>query len=471
MSNLYAVIMAGGKGERLWPLSTPSLPKPFIKIAGKRSLLEELLRALKEFIPLKRTLIVAPKCYFHVIRSHMPEFPIENIIIEPVGKNTAACIALASFYLEKRDPKACFMALPADHYIPQKKAFAASLKLGSKMLSTHNGSIVIGIKATRPETGYGYIERGSLVKKGFWKIKRFCEKPNLQQAMAFLKKRTYYWNSGIFIWNNANFQELLAKHLPGHAKAFSSLKKLKEGPALDKKLKKEYSKIKPISIDYGIMEKADNTAMVEGNFLWDDLGSWSAMERTLQRKNGNFSWGNVMNLDSKGCVIYSSEGSVATMGLRDMVVANHKGNIAVFPKHLSASVRSISKAIEKHNGANKISAQASSIGERPWGKWTVLDEGKGYKVKRIEIFPGKRLSLQKHKLRSEHWNIIFGEVLVTCGSKNFTVKTNQSTFIPKGTVHRLANNSRAPAALIEVQIGNYLGEDDIVRLKDDYGRD
>ncbi|MEW5768334.1 MAG: mannose-1-phosphate guanylyltransferase [bacterium] len=352
MSKPYAVIMAGGRGERFWPLSTEEMPKPFHKLVGDKSLFQTTVERLSPIFPPERILPVLAREHLDIARQQLPEIPEGNYVVEPMGRDTAACIGLASISLERLDPEAIMVVLAADHYIPDEAEFRATLEAGINFLQENDVIITLGIKPDRPEIGYGYIEAGEEVTdlEGFsiCKVACFVEKPNIDRAREYLSSGKYFWNSGMFLWRNSLIQGLIAKFMPEHWQRLSAIRDSFGTPEEDSTLIKEFSRIKKISIDFGVMEKAENILVILAKFKWDDVGNWAALERVMEPdENGNLLQGNVLTLDTRNCVIYSQDQLVATMGGCDLIIVQANDKIMVASKKCASELKRLVRLYEE----------------------------------------------------------------------------------------------------------------------------
>jgi len=472
----YAVILAGGSGTRFWPLSRELYPKQFLKINGPKTLLEQTIHRLGDLIPLDKTYVVANEKYVQDIKGLFPASGRTmgpHILMEPMGRNTAPAIGLAALQLEQKDPDAVMAVFPADHLIKKTKTFAQVMKAASAM--AEQGSLVtLGIKPTGPETGYGYIRAGSRLtfpnsrKTKVYLVDAFVEKPDRITAKRYLRSGRYFWNSGIFVWKAAVILKEIEQLLP---ELHKQLMEIKESLGTDREemtLAQAYSQLDAVSIDYGVMEKARRVVMIEADIAWTDLGSWTAIGEVAKTdRKGNVLVGNVLDLDSRNSVVYGDKRLVATIGLDHMIVVDSPDATLVCTKDRAQDVKKVVEQLKKR-GAQEQYVHRTVY--RPWGSYTILEEDQGYKIKRLVVKPGARLSLQLHSHRSEHWVVVSGVARVTCGDRIYDVRANESTYIPMGTKHRIENPGNQPLQIIEVQNGSYLGEDDIVRFDDDYGR-
>ena len=341
IAHAFAVVLAGGRGERFWPLSTESQPKAFLRLVGSESLLQATVRRLRLFVPWAQILVVASGAHADLVREQLPELPDANLLLEPVGRDTAAAIGFASLHLERLDREAMMAVLPADHYIPDGQAFAAGLRRALELVELRPSWVVtIGIPPTRPETGYGYLEVGEALLDfpGAFRVRRFLEKPDLETAKTLLSGGRHYWNGGIFLWCSGTIQGLLARYMPGE---WAGLCRIREAWGDETVLAREFSAFRGLSIDYGVLERMEGTvAMIRADFAWDDLGSWDALARVLPaEENGNVVVGDVRSLDTSGSVIVSTGKPVATVGVTDMIVVATPDGVLVCPRGRSQDLK------------------------------------------------------------------------------------------------------------------------------------
>lgn len=473
---LYPVIMAGGSGTRFWPLSRHYFPKQLLRIGGKETLIQQTMRRMLGCAAPQQVLISTNGPQADLIKTQLSDWKDalhENFVLEPEGRNTAPAIALAALEVLRRDPEGLMLVVPADHVVTGQRDFEAAVRLASH-LARQGYLVTFGIKPIRPETGYGYIRpdektvlgrQGSL--KGF-RVLNFVEKPDAVKAARYLKAGNYFWNSGMFVWRAATILEEIRRHQPVLGKAVDQIRDLMAAGAPNASIDEVYRSIQPVSIDNGVMEPSSKAAMVPVSFRWSDVGSWGSLDEVASKdRAGNVFTGRVVDIDSSHSIVYADRRVVATIGLQDMVVVDTPDATLVCPKSRAQDVKKVVDILKQQKAPEHLEHLTV---QRPWGSYTILEEGRGFKVKRVTVQPGGRLSLQLHHQRSEHWVVIAGTARVTRNEEIFDLQVGMSTAIPVETKHRLENPGRETLHIIEVQNGPYLGEDDIVRFKDDYGR-
>jgi mannose-1-phosphate guanylyltransferase len=351
MSKLYSVIMAGGRGERFWPLSTSRLPKPFIPLLGASSLLQDTVTRIQPIVPLERILISIGAEHFEIARKQLPQIPDENFLVEPMGRDTSACLGFCALHLERRDPEAIMLALPADHYVGNADSYINTIQTGLQNLEGSTG-VVFGIPPTRPETGYGYIlAEKSRTDSAAWPVIRFIEKPDAATAAKYLASGDYFWNSGMFLWKNRTLVALFEKHMPETYAGLCRLRPLLGRSDSGSEISTVFATLPRISIDFGIMEKTSGLRLVPAQFAWDDIGSWASLERALPSDpQGNIVQGNHVALDSSNCVVYAQSGTVATFGVSDLVVVEAYGKVLVCSKEKAADLKKLVAALGPQEG-------------------------------------------------------------------------------------------------------------------------
>lgn len=475
----HAVILAGGTGSRLWPLSRQHLPKQFLSLDGDASLLQTTIDRLSPVIKAENILIVTQEAHakgeaYHALLPY-------RTLFEPVGRNTAPAIALAAACLMADGADPIMVVLPADHIIKDAARFRDHLNIAIK--AAENGRLItFGIQPTRPDTGFGYIKahRGSAADKEapsgtcdtseVYTVERFTEKPDHATAEHFLKQGDYYWNSGMFVWRASVILAEIQRHLPAvHQIAQTILEESRAGRSFQQAVEEHFAAMPSISIDYGVLEKSDRVSLIPCDIGWNDVGSWHAVhEISAKDGNGNTLQGNVIALGCHNSLIRAEKRLVAAIGVEDLCVIETTDAVLISKSDQTQRVREVVDLLDQRGATEHVCHVKVN---RPWGSYTVLEEEQeGFKIKRIEVAPGARLSLQSHKQRSEHWVVVSGTATVTNGDEVITVQKNQSTYIPIGAKHRLENLGTEPLHIVEVQVGEYLGEDDIQRYEDNYGR-
>ncbi|MCX5712630.1 MAG: mannose-1-phosphate guanylyltransferase/mannose-6-phosphate isomerase, partial [Candidatus Omnitrophica bacterium] len=455
-------ILAGGHGSRFWPLSRVLEPKQFISLLHDKTLFEKTISRVSCFIKPENIYIATSELYRYQILNlaKNAQIPDTNIIFEPVGKNTAASIAVAARIISVRDPKASMCVLPCDHRIEDHNKFVKLLE--KAFLSCHDKIVVLGIKPYRPATGYGYIEAGRIISGALNRVNRFCEKPDIKTAKKFIINKNYFWNSGIFCGKAVVFLEEFKAHLPG---MFRGINKINSAD----QIKKVWGGLTQISFDYGVLEKSKRLAMIKATGLgWSDLGSWQAWDELLGKdKDGNLLEGDVVNIGSQNTTVLAAKRFIAAIGLQDLIVVDTPDALLITKKEESEKVKTIVDRLIKKQRSEQYEHKTV---KRPWGEYTVLDIGSGFKVKLVVVDPGQSLSLQYHQKRSEHWVVVEGVAKILEGKRSFILHANKSAYVPVGCVHRVSNHGKTPLKIVEVQAGSVLSEDDIVRLKDNFGR-
>ncbi|MFC1659464.1 mannose-1-phosphate guanylyltransferase/mannose-6-phosphate isomerase [Pseudomonadota bacterium] len=469
------VILSGGAGTRLWPLSRRLYPKQFLNFIGNESLFNKTILRANDKKVFNPPVIICNAEHRFLVAENLQEIEVnaKSIILEPEGRNTAPAIAIASLDVLKTKDKSddIILVMPSDHLIENKNKFVDYVKKGEE-LAKQGYFVTFGIVPNKPETGYGYIERDDPIKNGgskAFKVKRFVEKPNLENAKKFMNSGDFYWNSGIFMFSASKYLEAIKQY---ENETFLSCKKSYENAVKDLDFtrleKNSFEKCNDISIDYAVMERSDNIAVVPMDIIWNDIGNWASLSEVEKKdKDGNTKHGDVFLLETKNCYVKSEIGMVATIGVKDLIVVNFKDVVLVANKNNAQDVKKIVEYLKKSGRYEHIS---HSKVYRPWGNYEEIDFSNGFKVKRITVKPGGKLSLQSHKHRAEHWVVVSGVANVICGDKEIVLKADESTYISKGTKHRLFNKTDKDVELIEVQTGEYLGEDDIIRYEDVYGR-
>jgi mannose-1-phosphate guanylyltransferase/mannose-6-phosphate isomerase len=466
MAKIQPVILAGGIGSRLWPLSRELYPKQLLSLVGDNSLLQGTLARVLELDNVAPPILVVGEEHRFITKTQIEAMGCADlpIILEPVGRNTAPAIYAAACYCQSQHEEPVVMlVLPADHLIKNTSGFAAAVQEAAEM-ADRGKLVTFGIKPTAPETGYGYIKQGENHQ-----VLSFVEKPDLETAKSYLADGNYFWNSGMFAFTDQVLLDQMDKYCP---EISAIMRQAVDNGVADGtffRLQQEAMETSPNdSIDYALMEKSDQVAVVPADLGWNDVGSLQALwEVSDKDSNGNVVRGDAILEDVENSLVYSQKGLVTAVGLKDTIIVETDDAVLIGPMSRAQDVKKIVGRLKKDE---RQEYKFHSTVYRPWGSYTVLEEQPGFKIKRITVSPKVKLSLQMHHHRSEHWVVVKGSAKVTCGDKEYLVTENQSTYIPCGERHRLENPGVIPLELIEVQNGSYLGEDDIVRFEDDFGR-
>ena len=474
--NIVPVILLGGSGTRLWPVSRKNHPKQFLNLTGDQTLLQATLSRLDGVENIDSSIVLCNEEHRFTTAEQLTEMNRElgDIILEPVGKNTAPAVAIGALRALQKHDDALLLVLPADHVIKDTVAFQKAIKLAAKA-ATNDNLVTFGIVPTKPETGYGYVKRGDILgdspkaNDSLYKVAEFVEKPDLATAVSYVESGDYYWNSGMFLFKASVFLHELEQFQPEMlACCREALDKSKHDLDFIRLDKESFMACPSDSIDYAIMEKTSNAVTVPLDAGWNDIGSWDALWEIEEKSSeGNVLRGDVMTHNSRNCLVRSENKLVTLVGVDNLVVIETKDAVLVSTKDQVQDVKSI---VEQLSSKNRSEAELHREVYRPWGKYDGVDVGERFQVKRITVKPGQSTSAQMHYHRAEHWIIVSGIAEITCGEKTFLCSENQSAFIPQGSMHRIANPGKLPMEMIEVQTGSYLGEDDIVRFEDQYGR-
>lgn len=473
---LVPVILSGGTGSRLWPLSRESHPKQFITLSDGQSLLQKTISRACHFSNAAELIVLTNKTYYLKTKADCDKATTNTpitFLLEPFANNTAPAIALAALKVyASYGPHALLLVLPADHLIKDIPSFVENCTEGFS-LAKDNKIVTFGITPTYPETGFGYIESEEPYLDEKWrKVRRFTEKPNSALAETYFKNKKYLWNSGIFCFKASMILEELTQHatnLLAVAKQCWQISQEKNTHSAVFEFDPDsFAKFDNISIDYALLEKSQDIAVVICDFDWQDIGSWEAYKKLHSSdQNHNTLLGEALLIDSHDNFIYSKDRIIAAIGINNLAIVDTPDALLVTHRHRVQEVKAVVQTL-KENAHESYLTHRTVI--RPWGYYTVLEEAPTFKIKRIVVKSNASLSLQSHQYRSEHWVVIEGVAKVTNAGKEYLLKSNESTFVPKGTLHRLANVGDCDLIIIEVQTGNYLGEDDIVRFEDTYGR-
>lgn len=471
--HIHPVILSGGAGVRLWPMSREQYPKQFLPLCSDRSMLQDTALRVADPAVFAKPLIICNQEHRFVIAEQLRQAGLEaaRIVLEPVGRNTAAAAAIAALIIAEQDPDGQLLLLPADHVIQDQAAFLNAVATAAGA-ATAGHLATFGIVPTAPETGYGYIRRGEAIdgQDGAFCVAAFVEKPPREQAERYVAEKSFFWNSGMFLLPARRYLAELERWEPAVLKACrAALAKGHSDLDFFRLEEEAFAAAPSTSIDYAVMERTDAAAVVPCSIGWTDVGAWSALwDIGVKDDGGNVCQGDAIAWDSRNCYVRSEDGAlVAVLGLSDTVVVATEDAVLVAAKDRAQDIKPL---VEHLKAQGRDEPRQHRRVHRPWGYYQSLHAGDRFQVKRLTVVPGARLSLQKHYHRAEHWVVVNGTALVTRGEEQILLRENESVYIPLGTPHRLENPGKVPLNLIEVQSGSYLGEDDIVRFDDHYGR-
>jgi mannose-1-phosphate guanylyltransferase/mannose-6-phosphate isomerase len=468
---LYPVILSGGSGSRLWPLSREHYPKPLLPLVTDKTLLQDTASRLDGVQDQGNAVYVCNEEHRFLLAEQVAQLgkTPSTIILEPEGRNTAPALTLAALYLVRQDPEALMIVMPADHVMTEPDSFMAAVQTG-RAPAGGGALVTFGIVPDRPETGYGYIRRGAdEADAGVFSVGAFVEKPDLETATRYLDAGDYYWNSGIFMMRADRWLEEIAQHRPDILeRCRRAMDNGKQDSDFFRVNKAEFGACPSDSIDYAVMEKTDRAVVVPLSAGWSDVGAWPALWDVCPRdEHGNVTQGDVIAEDTHNAFLVAQHRCLATVGLDDIIVVETADAVLVASKDKAQNVKAIVNRLKQEQREEcKVHRQVY----RPWGSYEGIDAGSRFQVKRLTVKPGAQLSLQMHHHRAEHWVVVKGTARVTCGDQVFNLHENESTYIPMGERHRLENPGTIPLEVIEIQSGSYLGEDDIVRFEDVYDR-
>ncbi|MCB5184109.1 mannose-1-phosphate guanylyltransferase/mannose-6-phosphate isomerase [Methylobacillus gramineus] len=466
MSDRFAILLCGGSGTRLWPLSRTLRPKQLLALNGKQTLLQQTALRLCQHVPASNLFTVTHEDHKFEVKGQLADIlpdAVNGVMAEPCARNTLPAIAWAVSRIHSQSPNAIIGVFPSDHAIDNEAAFYQAWEAAEQGAS-EDYLTLLGISPTHPATGYGYIQPSdvAIVKhhvSAVRKVAKFVEKPDLERAQDFVASG-YLWNSGMFVFRASVFMQMLAKHQPEIA---FSIKRLGT-----ENLAEEYAKLPNISIDYGLVELAEQVAVVPADMAWSDLGSWDSIyQKNDKNADDNVCEGDVISIDTQNSLLWNTHGLLATLGVSNLAIIQTADATLICDRSRTEDIKQLVTLVQKHKP--ELTELHRTV-HRPWGTYTVLEEGINFKIKRISVNPGASLSMQMHHHRSEHWVVVSGVAKISNGDQEMTLEENQSTYIPKTHRHRLENLGDKPLQIIEVQCGDYVGEDDIVRFADTYGR-
>lgn len=466
MKTSYAIILCGGSGTRLWPLSRTLRPKQLLALNGKQTLLQQTVIRLSGYVPAQHLFTVTHQDQRFDVKGQIAEVlpeALANVLAEPCARNTLPAVAWAVSQIWKKNTKAIIGVFPSDHAVCNQEAFLSAWRTAENA-AEHGYLALLGIKPTEAATGYGYIQPAdtlNLVNQEMpaYQVERFIEKPSTTNAEKFVQAG-YLWNSGMFVFRADIFMQMLQQYQP---EIYEKVKQLHED-----NIAADYAELPSISMDYGLAEKAENVAVVPVDMGWSDLGNWDSIHQNhTKNAQNNVIEGDVIALDTKDSLLWTTHGLLATLGISNLAVIQTADATLICDRERTEDIKALVSQVNQHKAT--LTETHTKV-YRPWGSYTVLEEKSNFKIKRISVNPGAKLSMQMHMHRSEHWVVVAGLAKVTNGEQEIILRENESTYIPRTHKHRLENPGNEPLYIIEVQCGDYVGEDDIVRFEDTYGR-
>ena len=470
---ILPLILSGGGGSRLWPLSREMYPKQLLPLVGSRTMLQQTIGRLQGLKNVKNPLIICNEAHRFMVAEQVRLIEVvpEAIILEPCGRNTAPAAAIASLYAQEKGEDPLLLVLPSDHLMKDPGAFEDAVSVAAEF-ADRGHLVTFGIPADYPETGYGYIRANSNTVNEHppvYRVVEFVEKPDQETARQYVESRQYYWNSGMFLFQASRFIDQLQQLEPEMlASCRQALAEMSQDLDFLRLGKEAFSAVPAKSIDYAVMEKTQDAVVVPLQAGWSDIGSWSALHEVQEQDDkGNVLIGDICAHDTTRSYLHATHRLVAAVGVEDMVIVETADAVLVAPKNRTQDVKFIVERLKQQHRDEPLFHRRIN---RPWGSYECIDNGKRFQVKRISVNPGASLSLQKHQHRAEHWVVVSGTAQVTCGDKQMLLVENQSTYIPCGQIHRLSNPGSDALEMIEIQSGDYLSEDDIIRYEDNYGR-
>ena len=468
---IYPVVLSGGSGTRLWPLSRASLPKQLLPLVSDKTMLQETLARLENIAGVAPSRVICNEEHRFIVAEQLRESGVASrILLEPLGRNTAPAAAIAALDVVRDDPDGVLLVLPADHLIRNAEAFHQAIRAG--FAAVQSGRLVtFGIRPEGAHTGYGYIQQGErlAIDGEAYRVARFVEKPSQEVAQSLLATGGYHWNSGIFLFSARQYLEELGRHQPAMLAACQmALDNSRQDLEFVRLGREDFAACPADSIDYAVMEYTEAAAVVPVEMGWDDIGSWAALWDIADKDgSGNVAIGDVHLDGARDNYVRSESRMVAAIGVEDLLIVETADAVLVANRH---SAQDVKKIVDHLKAKGRSEHVFHTRVYRPWGWYEGIDEGPRFQVKRIQVKPGAALSLQMHHHRAEHWVVVRGTARITRGDEVFLLSENQSTYIPLGTTHRLENPGTLPLDIVEVQSGSYLGEDDIVRFEDQYNR-
>jgi mannose-1-phosphate guanylyltransferase/mannose-6-phosphate isomerase len=469
VGTLIPVILSGGAGTRLWPLSRELYPKQLLALTGRQTMLQETALRLAGIAGARDPIVVCNEAHRFTVAEQLRTLEIHAsaILLEPVGRNTAPAVALAALRALSLDPEAILVVAPADHVVRDARAFQQAAATAAA-LAEEGKLVTFGVVAHAPETGYGYIRRGAGQGPAY-PVAQFTEKPALDVALQFVASGDYYWNSGMFVFKAREYLDELQKYAPDIREASKAALDAARADLDFVRIDKVcFERCRSDSIDYAVMEKTHSAVVLPLDAGWSDVGSWASLfDVSPADEDGNVLKGDVLVHDTRDCYVHSTSRLVTAVGMDDHVIVETKDAVLVAPKGRVQDVKNLVAKLKK-TGRSESALHREVF--RPWGSYDSLDAGERFQVKRLSVKPGGQLSSQMHHHRAEHWIVVQGTARITCGEKTFLLSENESTYIPIGATHRIENPGKVPLHIVEVQSGSYLGEDDIVRFDDIYGR-
>ncbi len=470
MTAVFPVILSGGAGTRLWPLSREMYPKQLLALTSRYTMLQDTALRLAGIAGARAPIVVCNEAHRFTVAEQLYALGLEPsaILLEPAGRNTAPAVALAALKAQELDADATMVVAPADHVIRDARAFQLAAEVAAEL--AQGGKLVtFGIVAHSPETGYGYIRRGAGQGPAY-PVAQFIEKPPLDVAQQFVASGDYFWNSGMFVFKASRYLRELAAFAPDILEAATAAYRAAKADLDFVRIDKAaFDACRSESIDYAVMEKTHDAVVLPLDAGWSDVGSWSSLFDALPSdEDGNVLQGDVLVHDTRDCFVHSTSRLVTAVGMDDHIIVETKDAVLVAPKE---RVQDVKELVAKLKKAGRSESAWHREVYRPWGSYDSIDDGDRFQVKRLSLKPGGILSLRMHHHRAEHWIVVQGTARVTCGEKTFLLSENESTYVPIGAAHRIENPGKVPLHIVEVRSGTYLGEDDIVRYEDAYGRE